>query len=135
MSRIFDCYNLRNIASYMLQPGDLLLSERRAAANLCWSWKKFDRKIKLLSESGLITVTSIQQKGTLVHVQNWSQNETDDSSAWYQDETASNKNAGIRTKPQQSQNGAVIKPNWIQNETEVDETGSLMKHNIYREKK
>ncbi len=118
----------------VLQPGDLPLSERKAAASLGWSRNKLDRKLKLLNESGLISITSIQQKGTIVHVQNWPQNETigdhDRDLSWYQI-GATPQQDGLDVEPQRFQNEAAFRQNWTHDDAKTSETGSMMRHNIY----
>lgn len=73
----------------LVQPGDLPLSERHAAAALHWSRNKLDRKMKYLRETGLITIRSLAGRGTMLHMLHWPQNETTISSACFQNEASS----------------------------------------------
>ena len=59
----------------LIQPGDLPLSERKTAETLSWSRDKLARKIKQMSEMGLISIQSTPYKGSLIHIVDWPQND------------------------------------------------------------
>ena len=54
-----------------LQPGDMPLSERKTAKALCWSRDKLRRRMRMLEAQGLVTIQSIPNVGTMLHVVNW----------------------------------------------------------------
>ncbi len=87
-------HNSYNWRGLLIQPGDLPLSERNTAELLSWSRDKLSRKIKLLSETGLITINSTPFKGTLIHIVDWPQDD------------ASPAQTGLLMSPIQPQNQA-----------------------------
>lgn len=54
-----------------LQPGDMPLSERKTAKALFWSRDKLRRRMRMLEAQGLVTIQSIPNTGTMLHVVNW----------------------------------------------------------------
>ena len=54
-----------------LQPGDMPLSERKTAKALCWSRDKLRRRMRMLEAQGIVTIQSIPNVGTMLHVVNW----------------------------------------------------------------
>ena len=54
-----------------LQPGDMPMSERKTAKALCWSRDKLRRRMRMLEAQGLLTIQSIPNVGTMLHVVNW----------------------------------------------------------------
>ena len=54
-----------------LQPGDMPLSERKTAKALCWSRDKLRRRMRMLEAQGMVTIQSIPNVGTKLHVMNW----------------------------------------------------------------
>lgn len=54
-----------------LQPGDMPLSERKTAKALCWSRDKLRRRMRMLEAQGMVTIRSIPNVGTMLHVVNW----------------------------------------------------------------
>ena len=54
-----------------LQPGDMPLSERKTAKALCWSRDKLRRRMRMLEAQGMVTIQSIPNVGTMLHVVNW----------------------------------------------------------------
>lgn len=125
-----------------LHPGDMPLSERNLALDLGWSRNKLIRKMKHLQDSGLVSIISASSAGTLIHINNWSQNEArsyvdgantepgryqDETNAagphgaqWRQNGTTANS-ACLKTMPTRYQNGA--------------EPGSKLEPNPYIDKK
>ena len=51
-----------------LAVGDMPMSERHAAEELCWSRNKLDRQLKRLQEAGLVRVRRMPQRGLLLHI-------------------------------------------------------------------
>lgn len=51
-----------------LEVGDMPMSERHAAEELCWSRNKLDRQLKRLQEAGLVQVRRMPQRGLLLHI-------------------------------------------------------------------
>ena len=132
-----------------LQPGDMPLSERKTAKALFWSRDKLRRRMRMLEAQGLVTIQSIPNTGTMLHVVNWPDVDSaelengpvwlhdgasaeawdiqdctgsswDSRQAWYQDST-SYQDAGI----------AVI-PTDPQNQTSFGQTGTLARPNPYK---
>ena len=132
-----------------LQPGDMPLSERKTANALCWSRDKLRRRMRMLEAQGMVTIQSIPNVGTMLHVVNWPDPDTaelengpvwlhgeataeawdvqnctgspwDASQAWYQDDT-SHQETGI----------AVI-PTDPQNQTSSGQTGTMARPNPYK---
>ena len=54
-----------------LQPGDMPLSERKTAKALCWSRDKLRHRMRMLEAQGMVTIQSIPNVGTMLHVVNW----------------------------------------------------------------
>ena len=54
-----------------LQPGDMPLSERKAAKALCWSRDKLRRRMRMLEAQDMVTIQSTPNVGTMLHVVNW----------------------------------------------------------------
>ena len=131
-----------------LQPGDMPLSERKAAKALCWSRDKLRRRMRMLEAQDMVTIQSTPNVGTMLHVVNWPAPDTaelengpvwlhdgasaeawnvqdctgspwDASQAWYQDDT-SYQDIGI----------AMI-PTDPQNQTGSDQTDTLARPNPY----
>lgn len=132
-----------------LQPGDMPLSERKAAKALCWSRDKLRRRMRMLEAQDMVTIQSTPNVGTMLHVVSWPAPDTaelengpvwlhdgasaeawnvqdctgspwDASQAWYQDDT-SYQDIGI----------AMILTD-PQNQTGSDQTGTLARPNPYK---
>ena len=121
-----------------LQPGDMPLSERNAAAALDWSRNKLDRKLIQLRESGLVSITTVPQTGTLVRILNWHHYEASTERTGCKTEPPEEQNrASTDTSPPvgRHQNEASSSPCWTQNGTSYTETGPVMEPNPYKENK
>lgn len=71
-----------------LQPGDMPLSERHVAEALGWSRNKLIRKLKLMQEAGMISLSVFPGQGTILHITDWPQNGTTENQ-WLQNGTQS----------------------------------------------
>ena len=132
-----------------LQPGDMPLSERKTAKALCWSRDKLRRRMRMLEAQGMVTIQSIPNVGTMLHVVNWPVADTavlkngpvwlhdgasaeamdvqdctgspwDASQAWYQDDTS------------YQETGITMIPTDPQNQTSFGQTGTLARPNPYK---
>ena len=117
----------------IIQPGNMPFAEREAAQELCWSRNKLKRKLKLLSDAGLIEMSSLGKKGTLLHITD----QLDASSVygskmkplWVHDGSTSICN-GSTVKPEDDQdeaiNGSILNTSWVRGDTSKTITGSEM---------
>lgn len=119
-----------------LQPGDMPLSERQAADALDWSRNKLDRKLTQLSDCGLVSIRSIPQTGTLVHILDWHRYEASVETTGSEMEPQENTNEASsesRSSSSWSQNETSTVPVWSQNEASITATGSTMEPNPCKE--
>ena len=132
-----------------LQPGDMPLSERKTAKALCWSRDKLRRRMRMMEVQGMVTIRSIPNVGTMLHVVNWPDtagvengpeagaawlhdgasawdvqdctgSPWDASQAWYQDSTS------------YQDTGIAVTPTDPQNQTSFGQTGTLARPNPYK---
>ena len=119
-----------------LQPGDMPLSKRQAADALEWSRNKLDRKLMQLSDCGLVSIRSIPQSGTLVHILDWHRDgATIEPTGYKMEPPKSQSEASSEARPSAGwpQNEASCAPVWIQNGASNIATGSTVKPNPYKE--
>ena len=102
-----------------LQPGDLPLSERKTAEALEWSRDKVRRKIRALAELGIIRAESAPHVGTMLHINDWPQNEATNDERLQNSAMSSGELS--KKKPSWHHNEAIhedgTEPWWSQNET------------------
>ena len=132
-----------------LQPGDMPLSERKTAKALFWSRDKLRRRMRMLEAQGLVTIQSIPNNGTMLHVVNWPDVDSaelengpvwlhdgasaeawdiqdctgsswDARQAWYQDDTS------------YQETGIAVIPTDPQNQTSSYQTGTVARPNPYK---
>ena len=132
-----------------LQPGDMPLSERKTAKALCWSRDKLRRRMRMLEAQGMVTIQSIPNVGTMLHVVNWPVADTAvlkngpvwlhdgaitevwdvqdctgypwvAQQAWYQDDTS------------YQATGIAVRPTDAQDQTSSAQTGTLVRPNPYK---
>lgn len=132
-----------------LQPGDMPLSERKTAKALFWSRDKLRRRMRMLEAQGLVTIQSIPNTGTMLHVVNWPDVDSaelengpvwlhdgvsaeawdiqdctgsswDARQAWYQDDTS------------YQETGIAVIPTDPQNQTSSYQTGTVARPNPYK---
>ena len=103
-------HNTYNWQGFSVRPGDMPYAEREVAKALYWSRNKLDRKLEQLLEAGVITLTPMAGRGTMLHIVQWPQNETvvigsNSEPNWPQNETTID--------------GHEMEPNWPQNRANV----------------
>ena len=132
-----------------LQPGDMPLSERKTAKALCWSRDKLRHRMRMLEAQGMVTIQSIPNVGTMLHVVNWPVADTAvlkngpvwlhdgaitevwdvqdctgypwaAQQAWYQDDTS------------YQATGIAVRPTDAQDQTSSAQTGTLVRPNPYK---
>ena len=132
-----------------LQPGDMPLPERKAAKAFCWSRDKLRRRMRMLEAQGMVTIQSIPNVGTMLHVVNWPVADTAvlkngpvwlhdgaitevwdvqdctgypwaAQQAWYQDDTS------------YQSTGIAVRPTDAQDQTSSAQTGTLVRPNPYK---
>ena len=138
-----------------LQPGDMPLSERKTAEALCWSRDKLRRRMRMLEAQGMVTIQSIPNVGTMLHVANWLDIEDTDlesrpengpvrpydaarAEAWdAQDCTSLSWNvpqAWYQDDTSRQESGIAVIPSNLQNHTGSSQTGMLARPNPYKKK-
>lgn len=107
-----------------LQPGDMPLSERKTAKALCWSRDKLRRRMRMLEAQGMVTIRSIPNVGTMLHVVNWPdtagmENGPEVGATWLHD------GASAEAWDVQNCTGPLLDVNrvWYQDDTSYQETG------------
>ena len=136
-----------------LQAGDMPLLERKTAEALCWSRNKLRRRMRMLEAQGMVTIQSIPNMGTMLHVVNWPDIEDTDlesrpesGSVWPYDAAraeawdAQNCTSLSWNVPQawyqddtsRQEPGIAVIPSNLQNQTGSDQTGTLARPNPYK---
>ena len=107
-----------------LQPGDMPLSERKTAKALCWSRDKLRRRMRMLEAQGMVTIRSIPNVGTMLHVVNWPdtagvENGPEAGAAWLHD------GASAEAWDVLNGTGSLLDASrvWYQDDTSYQETG------------
>ncbi len=133
-----------------LQPGDMPLSERKTAKALCWSRDKLRRRMRMLEAQGMVTIRSIPNVGTMLHVVNWPDpagvkngpeagatciHDGASAEAWdAQDCTGSPLDASqawYQDDTSHQETGIAVIPTDPQNQTSSGQTGTLARPNPY----
>ena len=104
----------------LIQPGELPVSHRAAAAELGWSRDKLEKKLTRLQATGLITLTA-GRHGTLIRICNWPDYLTAGGTETKPERYGNQADIGTEISPKrlenQTANGTEISPAWHKNQT------------------
>ena len=138
-----------------LQPGYMPLSERKTAKALYWSRDKLRRRMRMLEAQGMVTIQSIPNVGTMLHVVNWPDIEDTDlesrpesGSVWPHNDARTEawdarnctgsswdaRQAWYQDDTSHRESGIAMIPIDPQNQTGYGQTGSLARPNQYKKK-
>lgn len=134
-----------------LQPGDMPLSERKTAKALCWSRDKLRRRMRMMEAQGMVTIRSIPNVGTMLHVVNWPdtagvENGPEAGAAWLHDGASAEawdvqdctgspwdaSQAWYQDSTSYQDTGIAVTPTDPQNQTSFGQTGTLARPNPYK---
>ena len=134
-----------------LQPGDMPLSERKTAKALCWSRDKLRRRMRMMEAQGMVTIRSIPNVGTMLHVVNWPdtagvENGPEAGAAWLHDGASAEawdvqdctgspwdaSQAWCQDSTSYQDTGIAVTPTDPQNQTSFGQTGTLARPNPYK---
>lgn len=134
-----------------LQPGDMPLSERKTAKALCWSRDKLRRRMRMMEVQGMVTIRSIPNVGTMLHVVNWPdtagvENGPEAGAAWLHDGASAEawdvqdctgspwdaSQAWYQDSTSYQDTGIAVTPTDPQNQTSFGQTGTLARPNPYK---